>query len=133
MNQGSLLRHKWIVWLYSPTGHPSCGPGVPIRRGTIVSSRRAAKRIATNHASKAPGNKSVWCRWSYSIRGRHAQRDYIQFADVIATHTSDGAVSRVLCDLSAQEFVWQMKHPYCRNRYARAARNRHVIGKRHEV
>jgi hypothetical protein len=128
------FRHQWIVWLYTVAGHAVHGGGVPIQRGTIVSSRKAAKQIAKRHAGQASGNKGVWCRFSHLVRGLHAQSDHGPFFDVTATHvTSDGVAARVLCDMSPQEFVWLMAHPYSRLRYAHAARNRYVKGERRET
>jgi hypothetical protein len=128
----SQMRHKWIVWLYSPVGR--LGAGVPIKPGIIVSSRKTAKFLASNHASKAVGNEGVWCRWSHNIRSIQASNDYIHFIDVTtAHHIDDDQIRRVLCDLSELEFVMMMECESSRKRYARASRNLAVIGERHEA
>ncbi len=127
----SLKRHKWVVWLYTSQGRPGHGPDVPIRKGTIVTSRRKAKRLADMHARKRAGNQGVWCRWSYNIRGRDAEKPYIQFCDLVTQfHLHDGTVNRVLAPTEPEDFALLIESEYVRERYRRAAANPHIIGER---
>lgn len=128
----SLKRHKWLVWLYSPTGR--LGSDVPIKPGIVVNSRRRAKKIASKHSCKMVGNEGVWTRMSHSIRDRQAENEYRFFTDVTTMHhLGDGIKNRVLCHLTEYDFVMLMNCEYSRHRYARAAHNPAIIGERHQA
>lgn len=128
----AILRHKWAVWLYTSEGRPGYSADVPVRKATIVGSRRHAKRLAMRHAKQQAGNVGVWTRWSHNVRGGGADSPYVHFTDLVTTyHEHSKETVRRLSGLEPIEFFWQMQNAFGRNRYARAVANPRILGERH--
>lgn len=129
--ENHLMRHRWIVWMYTPTSGNIERVVVPCKNGVIVSSRRLAKRLAEKHANKSIGNTACWCRYSLKIRGNASQLCNSFFLDVTSTyHLGQGVIKRVLCDLSAKEFVDIFNSTRASKRYFSACHNPLIIGDR---